>query len=57
VSLKPLEEKRAKTTGSLNDLRLVTKDKNFMKLCMAYFAWNFVILIASPFFAIINLTT
>ncbi len=51
VSLKPLEEKRAKTTGSLNDLRLVTKDKNFMKLCMAYFAWNFVILIASPFFA------
>ncbi|MGB4263276.1 MAG: MFS transporter [Fervidobacterium sp.] len=51
ISLSPIEEERTRTTGSLNDLRIVVKDKNFMKLCKAYFAWNFVILLASPFFA------
>lgn len=50
ISLVPVKENRSKRTGSLNDLRIILKDKNFMKLSRAYFAWNFVVLFAAPFF-------
>ncbi|WP_372589423.1 MFS transporter [Fervidobacterium pennivorans subsp. shakshaketiis] len=50
LTLMPLEERRATKTGTVNDLKLVLADKNFMKLSKAYFAWNFVVLLAAPFF-------
>jgi MFS family permease len=50
LTLLPLEERRAAKTGTINDLKLVLADKNFMKLSKAYFAWNFVVLLAAPFF-------
>ncbi|MEN3042951.1 MAG: MFS transporter [Fervidobacterium sp.] len=50
VSLIPVRENPSKRAGSLNDLRIVLKDKNFMKLSRTYFIWNFVVLFASPFF-------
>lgn len=50
LALAPLEERSARRTGSLNDLRTVLSDRNFMKLSKAYFFWNFVVLMAAPFF-------
>lgn len=50
LSLAPIEEKRSSRTGIMNDLKLVLSDKNFMKLSKAYFVWNFVVLMAAPFF-------
>ncbi|MFN4223365.1 MAG: MFS transporter [Fervidobacterium nodosum] len=50
VSLMKVRDVSSKKTGSLNDLRIVLKDKNFMKLSKAYFMWNFVILLSAPFF-------
>jgi len=50
LTLISIEERRATKTGTVNDLKLVLADKNFMKLSKAYFAWNFVVLLAAPFF-------
>lgn len=50
ISLIPIKDTASRKTGSLNDLRIVLKDKNFMKLCKAYFFWNFVVLLTAPFF-------
>lgn len=50
ISLGPIRDVTSRKTGSLNDLRIVLKDKNFMKLSKAYFFWNFVVLLAAPFF-------
>lgn len=50
LTLIPLKERRSSKTGTVNDLKLVLADKNFMRLSKAYFAWNFVVLMAAPFF-------
>jgi len=50
LALVPIEERRSSKTGTMNDLKIVLSDKNFMKLSKAYFVWNFVVLMAAPFF-------
>ncbi|MGQ9855536.1 MAG: MFS transporter [Fervidobacterium sp.] len=50
MAIAPIEEKRSKRTGTFNDLKIVLSDKNFIKLSRAYFFWNFVVLMAAPFF-------
>ncbi|MGC8820528.1 MAG: MFS transporter [Fervidobacterium sp.] len=50
ITLLPINDTTPKKTGSLNDLRIVLNDKNFIKLSKAYFIWNFAVLLSAPFF-------
>jgi len=54
--LLPVDEKQAATPGKPARLGRIVKDRNFMKLCRAYFLWNGVIMISAPFFSYHQLT-
>ncbi|MBO8161001.1 MAG: MFS transporter [Thermosipho sp. (in: Bacteria)] len=51
ISLTPVDDPPLKTIGTLNELKGVFSEKNFIKLSFANMYWNFILLLTAPFFS------
>ncbi len=55
-SIEPVQEPLYSPTVYAGTYAAVLRDRNFMRLCLAYFVWNVVFLISAPFFSYHQIT-